>query len=57
MVLDCDTFYTEDIKNIFNDSIDNMVFYTKNYDTNAIYSYIELNATKDSKLVNILWVF
>ena len=51
LVLDCDTFYTEDIKNIFNDSIDNMVFYTKNYDTNAIYSYIELN--DESIITNI----
>jgi len=44
MILDCDTFYTEDIRNAFNNSQDeNMVFYTKNYDTNPIYSYIELN--------------
>ena len=43
LILDCDTFYTEDIRNIFNNSNENMVFYTKNYDINAIYSYIELN--------------
>jgi HAD superfamily hydrolase (TIGR01509 family) len=43
LILDCDTFYTDDIINIFKKSNDNMVFYTKNYDTNAIYSYIELN--------------
>jgi len=43
LIIDCDTFYTEDIINIFNNSHDNMVFYTKNYDKNAIYSYIELN--------------
>jgi HAD superfamily hydrolase (TIGR01509 family) len=43
LILDCDTFYTEDIKNIFNNSNNNMVFYTKNYETNPVYSYIELN--------------
>lgn len=43
ILLDCDTFYTQDIITIFNNSNDNMVFYTKNYDTNAVYSYIELN--------------
>lgn len=43
LILDCDTFYTEDIINLFKDSNDNMVFYTKNYEQNAIYSYIELN--------------
>jgi len=43
LVLDCDTFYTEDIRNIFYNSIDNIVFYTKNDNENAIYSYIKLN--------------
>jgi len=43
LILDCDTFYTQDIVNIFKKSNDNIVFYTKNYDTNPIYSYIELN--------------
>jgi HAD superfamily hydrolase (TIGR01509 family) len=43
LILDCDTFYTQDIITIFNNSTDNIVFYTKNYDKNAIYSYIELN--------------
>ena len=43
LILDCDTFYTEDICNIFKNSENNMVFFTKNYDTNPIYSYIELN--------------
>jgi HAD superfamily hydrolase (TIGR01509 family) len=50
LILDCDTFYTQDIVTIFrnfdklckNESI-NMVFYTKNYEENAIYSYIEMN--------------
>ena len=50
LILDCDTFYTEDIINIFNNSHDNMVFYTKNFDKNAIYSYIELD---ESIIINI----
>ena len=51
LIVDCDTFYTEDIISIFKNSTDNMVFYTKNYDTNAIYSYIELN--NESTITNI----
>jgi HAD superfamily hydrolase (TIGR01509 family) len=43
LILDCDTFYTEDIVSIFKNSNENTVFYTKNYDTNPIYSYIEIN--------------
>ena len=51
LILDCDTFYTEDIITIFRESIDNMVFYTKNYDKNPIYSYIVLDET--SNIINI----
>jgi len=43
LILDCDTFYTEDIIKVFRSSENNMVFYTKNYDSNAIYSYIEID--------------
>jgi HAD superfamily hydrolase (TIGR01509 family) len=43
IILDCDTFYTENIIDIFRNSNDNMVFYTKNYESNPIYSYILLN--------------
>ena len=43
LILDCDTFYTENIVDYFRSSNDNMVFYTKNYDINPIYSYIELS--------------
>jgi HAD superfamily hydrolase (TIGR01509 family) len=43
LILDCDTFYTEDIVNIFKSSNENMIFYTKNYEINPIYSYIEVN--------------
>ena len=51
LILDCDTFYTEDIRNIFNNSNENMVFYTKNYDLNPIFSYIEIN--EESYIINI----
>ena len=40
LILDCDTFYTEDILSIFRNSTTNIIFYTKNYQENAIYSYI-----------------
>jgi HAD superfamily hydrolase (TIGR01509 family) len=51
LLLDCDTFYTEDIVNIFRNSDDNMVFYTKNTDPNPVYSYIDLD--NDSIITNI----
>jgi HAD superfamily hydrolase (TIGR01509 family) len=43
LIIDCDTFYTEDIINIFRHSETNMIFYTKNYDKEEIYSYIDLD--------------
>ena len=43
ILLDCDTFYTEDILSIFRNSADNMVFYTKKYNEPPIYSYIALD--------------
>jgi HAD superfamily hydrolase (TIGR01509 family) len=43
LILDCDTFYTADILTMFKESTDNLVFYTKNYETVPIYSYIELD--------------
>lgn len=51
LILDCDTFYTEDIRNIFNETNDNVVFYTKNYDKTPVYSYIQLNG--DFEITNI----
>lgn len=47
LIIDCDTFYTEDIVGIFRKTTDNMVFYTKNYNNEAIYSYIQLNDSKN----------
>jgi len=43
ILLDCDTFYTEDILTIFRSSHDNMVFYTEKYNELPIYSYIILD--------------
>ena len=51
IILDCDTFYTENILNIFNDIDENVVFYRKNYDELPIYSYIELDDTNN--IINI----
>lgn len=43
VLLDCDTFYTEDVLNLYRNINDNAVFYTLNYDNNPMYSYIKLN--------------
>ena len=51
LLMDCDTFYTENIVDIFRRSCDNMVFYTKNYETKPVYSYIELD--DDNGIKNI----
>jgi len=51
IILDCDTFYTEDILTIFRNSDENMVFYTKKYGEKAIYSYIALD--EKSKITKI----
>lgn len=52
ILLDCDTFYTEDILTIFRNSLDNMVFYTKKYNEPPIYSYITLNSETNT-IINI----
>jgi HAD superfamily hydrolase (TIGR01509 family) len=51
IILDCDTFYTENILNIFNGFDENLVFYRKKDDKDPIYSYIELNNEND--IINI----
>jgi HAD superfamily hydrolase (TIGR01509 family) len=43
LILDCDTFYTQDIRNVFFNSNENMVFYKKDYNNEPIYSYINLD--------------
>ena len=50
IILDCDTFYTENIIDAFRNSDDNMVFYTKNTDINPIYSYISFD--ENSSIIN-----
>jgi len=51
-LLDCDTFYTEDILQIVREHTKkNIVFYTKKFNDNPIYSYIELD--NDNKIINI----
>ena len=52
ILLDCDTYYTEDILPIFRNSTHNMIFYTKNSDPNPIYSYITLTE-KDDYIIDI----
>lgn len=49
--MDCDTFYTVDIKNIFKNANNNIVFFVKNTDSNHIFSYIELD--EKNKITNI----
>jgi len=43
LVVDCDTFYTDDIVEIFRNSHENIVFYTSKINEPAIYSYINLD--------------
>jgi len=48
VVLDCDTFYTEDILNMFrNEDISNAVFYTEKIGEQHIYSYIKLETNNN----------
>ena len=46
LILDCDTFYTQDIIDMFRKSVDNCVFYTKKYKEEPIYSYIKFDNTE-----------
>jgi len=43
LLLDCDTFYTDDIISKFRKTNNNACFYTKNNDPEPIYSYIQIN--------------
>jgi len=51
LILDCDTFYTQNIIDIFKKKSENVVFYTKKDDPNPIYSYIKLG--DDNKITDI----
>jgi HAD superfamily hydrolase (TIGR01509 family) len=52
VVLDCDTFYTEDILSMVRECETSMVFYTKKYNEPPIYSYIQLDPS-DGRIVSI----
>jgi dTDP-glucose pyrophosphorylase len=43
LLIDGDTFYTDDIITKFNESKNNCVFYTKNYDKLPLFSYIAID--------------
>ena len=47
VLIDGDTFYTENILQKYRDIKENAVFYTKNYDPNPVFSYIVLNGNYD----------
>ena len=55
VILDCDTFYTTDILSIYRNTPKekNAVFYTKNTETNHIYSYIQLE-DENNKITKII---
>lgn len=43
VLLDCDTFYTEDVLSLYRSIDTNAVFYTLNHESIPIYSYIRLD--------------
>ncbi len=51
ILLDCDTFYTENILELYRNINSNAVFYILNNEINPIYSYIKLDS--DNKILEI----
>jgi HAD superfamily hydrolase (TIGR01509 family) len=51
LVIDCDTFYRQDIVKMFRNSQENAVFYTTKFNEKPIYSYIKLD--NDSNILDI----
>jgi HAD superfamily hydrolase (TIGR01509 family) len=47
ILIDGDTFYTENILDLFRNTHNNAVYYTHNYDVNALFSYIKLDNNKN----------
>ena len=47
LIIDCDTFYGEDIIDLFKNSTHNTVFYSTVVDAPPIYSYIELDSNSN----------
>jgi HAD superfamily hydrolase (TIGR01509 family) len=52
VLLDCDTFYTQNVLDLYRNVEDNAVFYTLNYETKPIYSYIKLD--ENNKIEKII---
>lgn len=52
LILDCDTFYTQNVIEMYNNINDNAVFYTFNNENVPIYSYINLN--DENTITNIV---
>ena len=51
LVLDCDTFYREDILGTFREQYDNCIFYFEDHSTEPIFSYIKIGS--DNKVSEI----
>ena len=51
LLLDCDTFYTQDILSMYRNINSNVVFYVVNKDINPIYSYIKLDEDLNIKQI------
>lgn len=51
MLMDCDTFYTDDVIDMYKKVEHNAVFYTKNFQQNPIFSYIKLD--KDNTITDV----
>lgn len=52
LVLDSDNFYGDDVLTVCKKSIDNIIFYKKNYEKNEIYSYLKVD--KGNNVVDII---
>jgi len=50
MIMDCDTFYTEDVIDLYDKCNTNAVFYVKNNEKTPIYSYITLDVSTNKIL-------
>ena len=46
LVIDCDTFYTQDIIQMFSSINSNGVFYVNRYNEQPLYSYIDLDKNR-----------
>lgn len=51
IIIDCDTFYTQDIVSMYRELKGNAIFYRKQEDSREIYSYIKLNGDRVQDIV------